>query len=224
MARILVIDDEKPITDLLVRALSRDGHVVTSDNDSVHAAARDLSRYDLILCDVMMPALDGLELVRRIRDRVDAPILFLTAKVDEESAIEGLGMGADDYIRKPFGVSELRAKVAAHLRREHREHRSALTFDGGRVRFDLGARELSVDDVPIALTPTEYGICEHLARHRGQVFSRDQLREAVLGWDSGAGEDTVSMHVSNARAKLRRVGADPIGTVWGVGYKWQAEV
>ena len=221
MARILAIDDERPITDLLVRALSRDGHAVTADNDPVHAAARDLSRYDLVLCDVMMPELDGFELVRRIRDRVDAPILFLTARVDEESAVEGLGMGADDYIRKPFGVAELRAKVSAHLRREHREHRSVLAFDNGRIRFDLGARELSVDGAPVALTPTEYGICEHLARHRGQVFSRDQLREAVLGWDSEAGEDTVSMHVSNARAKLRRVGVDPIATVWGVGYKWQ---
>ena len=222
MARILAIDDEKPITDLLVRALSRDGHAVTADNDPEHAAARDLSRYDLILCDVMMPALDGFELVRVVRDHVDAPILFLTAKVDEESAVEGLGMGADDYIRKPFGVAELRAKVSAHLRREHREHRSVLAFDGGRIRFDLGARELSVDSAPVALTPTEYGICEHLARHRGQVFSRDQLREAVLGWDSETGEDAVSMHVSNARAKLRRAGVDPIGTVWGVGYKWRA--
>lgn len=221
MARILAIDDEKLITDLLVRALSRDGHAVTADNDPVHAAARNLSRYDLILCDVMMPALDGLELVRRIRDRVDAPILFLTAKVDEESAVEGLGMGADDYIRKPFSVVELRAKVAAHLRREHRERRSALVFDGGRIRFDLGAREFSVNGASVALTPTEYGICEHLARHRGQVFSRDRLREAVLGWDSEASEDTVSMHVSNARAKLRRAGVDPIATVWGVGYKWQ---
>ena len=221
MARILAIDDERSITDLLVRALSRDGHAVTADNDPEHVAARDLSRYDLILCDAMMPALDGFELVRRIRDRVDAPIIFLTAKVDEESAVEGLGMGADDYIRKPFGVPELRAKVTAHLRRERRERRSTLAFDGGRIRFDLGARALSVDEAPVALTPTEYGICEHLARHGGQVFSRDQLREAVLGWDSGAGEDAVSMHVSNARAKLRRAGADPIGTVWGVGYKWQ---
>ena len=169
----------------------------------------------------MMPALDGFELVRRVRDRVDAPILFLTAKVDEESVVEGLGMGADDYIRKPFGVPELRAKVAAHLRREHREHKSVLAFDGGRIRFDLGARELSVDDAPVTLTPTEYGICEHLARHRGQVFSRDQLREAVLGWDSEAGEDTMSMHVSNARAKLHHAGVDAIATVWGVGYKWQ---
>lgn len=222
MARILAIDDEKPITDLLVRALSRDGHVVTADNDPMHAAARDLSRYDLILCDVMMPGLDGFELVRRVRNRVDVPMLFLTAKVDEESAVEGLGMGADDYIRKPFGVAELRAKVAAHLRRERREHTSVLAFESGRIRFDLGARELSVDDTPVALTPTEYGICEHLARHRGQVFSRDQLREAVLGWDSEVGEDAVSMHVSNARAKLRRTGADPIATVWGVGYKWAA--
>lgn len=221
MARILAIDDERAITDLLRRALSRDGHAVTVENDPTRALAYDFSRTDLVLCDVMMPVLDGFELVRRVRDRVDAPIVFLTAKTGEDDAVVGLGMGADDYIRKPFGTAELRAKVAAHLRREQREHTSSLAFAEGRIRLDLGARELLVDAHPVALTPTEYGICEHLARHRGQVFGRDQLRCAVLGVQSDASEDVVSAHVSNARAKLRRAGIDPIGTVWGVGYKWQ---
>lgn len=221
MARILVVDDEVAIGDLLRRTLERDGHTVQVENDPLQVPKLDFSRIDLMLCDVMMLGLDGFELVRRIRPQFDAPIVFLTAKVSEEDAVVGLGMGADDYIRKPFGTAELRAKVAAHLRREQREHTSFLAFEDGRIRLDLGAREVRVDGARVPLTPTEYGFVEHLARHRGQVFGRDQLREAVLGWDSAAGEETVSTHMSNARAKLRRAGVEPIATVWGIGYKWE---
>ena len=220
MARILAIDDEPAITDLLSRALARDGHSVTAVNDPADVAGIDLSRFDLVLCDVMMPGEDGFELVGRIRDLVDVPILFITAKVAEQDAVRGLALGADDYIRKPFGIAELRAKVAAHLRRERRERTHVLAF--GNARFDLGALELSVSGSTVPLTPTEYAICECLARCRGQVLSRGQIREQALGWASDAGDDAISMHVSNARSKLRRAGADPIETVRGAGYRWRA--
>ena len=220
MVRILAIDDERAITDLLSRALSRDGHAVDAANDPETVPVRDLSRYDLILCDVMMPGMDGFELMGRIRDRVDAPILFLTAKVAEEDAVRGLALGADDYIRKPFGVAELRAKVAAHLRREGRPRTHVLAL--GEVRVDLGSRELSAGGEPVPLTPTEYAICECLARNRGRVLTRGQIREQALGWASEAGDDAISMHVSNARAKLRRAGLDPIETARGTGYRWRA--
>ncbi len=151
---------------------------------------------------------------------MDAPILFLTAKVAEEDAVRGLSLGADDYLRKPFGIAELRAKVAAHLRREGRTRTHVLAL--GDVRFDLGARELSVSGAPVSLTPTEYAVCECLARHRGQVLSRAQIHDEALGWASDAGDDAISMHVSNARAKLRRAGVDLIETVRGMGYKWRA--
>ncbi len=219
MARILALDDDRAIVDTLVRVLGRDGHEVVGEVDPSKALDADLGRFDLIICDVMMPCLDGFEFVRRIRPRVDCPILFLTAKVAEEDAVVGLGVGADDYVRKPFAAAELRAKVAAHLRREQRGHTHALSF--GRVRIDLEARELSVDGDRVVLTPSEYEICEYLARRRGQVFSRSQIREAVLGWESSADETTISAHVSNARSKLRDRGVDPIETVWGMGYKWQ---
>lgn len=219
MARILAIDDERAICDLLVRALERDGHEVDATCDPTEVPARDLSRYDLILTDVMMPGLDGFELVREIRGRVDAPIVFLTARVSEDDAVVGLGLGADDYLRKPFGTAELRAKVTAHLRRDRREHHAALSF--GLVRLDLAARELAVSGTVVPLTPTEYAICEFLARRPGRVFSRAQILEKALGWGTEAGEDAVSVHVSNLRAKLRRSGAEPVQTVWGVGYKWQ---
>lgn len=220
MARILCIDDEEAILAVLARVLKRDGHQVTGVARPQDALELDLARYDLILTDVMMPGMDGFELVRRLRPAFDGPILFLTAKVAEEDAVTGLGLGADDYIRKPFGAAELRAKVAAHLRREQREHTHALSF--GPVRLNLTACELAVNGAPVALTPTEYEICAFLARHPGQVFSRAQIREAVLGWNAEVDDAAISMQVSRARKKIAAAGAEPIATVWGMGYKWQA--
>lgn len=219
MARILAVDDERAILDALARVLARGGHEVTSIEDSREVLTMDLARFDLVLCDVMMPDIDGFELVARIRPRFDGPILFLTAKVAEEDAVEGYGLGADDYIRKPFGAAELRAKVDAHMRRERRERTHALAF--GDVRIDLGAKEITVGGGSVPLTPTEYAVCELLAKQRGRVLSRAQIREAVLGWGSDADDDTISMHVSRARKKLGAAGVDPIGTVWGMGYKWR---
>lgn len=192
MARILAVDDERAILDALARVLGRDGHEVVKATDPTAVPGMDLSRFDLVLCDVMMPGLDGFELVRQIRPDFDGPIIFLTARVAEEDAVAGYGLGADDYVRKPFGAAELRAKVAAHLRRERRPRSHA-----------------------------EYAICEYLARHPGQVMSRAQIREAVLGWESDADDAAISMQVSRARRKLSEAGADPIATVWGMGYKWQ---
>lgn len=219
MARILAVDDERAILDALARVLGRDGHEVVRAPDPTAVPGMDLSRFDLVLCDVMMPGLDGFELVRQIRPDFDGPIVFLTARVADEDAVAAYGLGADDYVRKPFGAAELRAKVVAHLRRERRPRSHALSF--GEVRIDLGARGLAVGDKAVPLTPTEYAICEYLARHPGQVMSRAQIREAVLGWESDADDAAISMQVSRARRKLSEAGADPIATVWGMGYKWQ---
>ncbi|MEQ3362382.1 response regulator transcription factor [Raoultibacter massiliensis] len=219
MACILAIDDEQAILSALARVLKRDGHDVVCAVESARVPDMDLARFDLILCDVMMPELDGFDLVRRIRPCFDGPIIFLTAKVAEEDAVVGYGLGADDYVRKPFGAAELRAKVDAHLRREQRERTHTLLL--GSVRVNLGTKEIAVGDTPVPLTPTEYEICEVLARRRGQVLSREQIREAALGWDSDADAAAISMHVSRARKKLGHAGADPIATVWGMGYKWQ---
>ena len=185
MARILAVDDERAILDALARVLGRDGHEVVRAADPTAVPGMDLSRFDLVLCDVMMPGLDGFELVRQIRPDFDGPIVFLTARVAEEDAVAGYG----------------------------------LSF--GELRLDLGARELAVGGEAVPLTPTEYAICEHLARHPGQVMSRAQIREAVLGWGSDADDAAISMQVSRARRKLSEAGADPIATVWGMGYKWQ---
>lgn len=219
MARILAIDDEQAILDTLARILTRDGHRVTTAADPTSVPAMDLSHFDLMLCDVMMPGLDGFELVRQIRPRFDGPILFITAKVAEEDAVTGYGLGADDYVRKPFSAAELRAKISAHLRRERRERTHALDY--GTVRINLTACTVEVEGQPVALSPTEYEICELLARHPGQVFSRAQIRERLHGWDDGSDDAAISMNVSRARKKLAAAGADPIATVWGMGYRWQ---
>lgn len=150
MARILAVDDERAILDALARVLGRDGHEVVKAADPTAVPGMDLSRFDLVLCDVMMPGLDGFELVRQIRSDFDGPIVFLTARVAEEDAVAGYGLGADDYVRKPFGAAELRAKVAAHLRRERRPRSHALSF--GEVRIDLGARDLAVGGEVAATT------------------------------------------------------------------------
>lgn len=219
MTRILAIDDERAIVEALSRVLGRAGYEVSGVCDPAEVLKMDLGRFDLILCDVMMPGMDGIELVGRIRPLFDGPIVFLTAKVAEEDAVAGYSAGGDDCLRKPFGAAELRAKVDAHLRREARERTHVLAL--GEVRFDLGAKEVSVGERPAGLTPTEYEICELLARRRGQTLSREQIREAALGWSSDADDAAISMHVSRARKKLSAAGADPIETVWGMGYRWR---
>lgn len=218
MAKILAIDDEPAILSLLSAILKKDGHETIAVESADEAFRLNLSRFDLIVCDVMMPGTDGFAFVASIRDRVDCPIVFLTAKSEEHDVVEGLSVGADDYIRKPFGAAELRAKIDAHLRRERRERHATLSFDG--VRIDLAAKQLYVQDVPVKLTKFEYEICERLAKHPGQVFSKAQILEAVAGWDAQSDVSTVAVHVGNARAKLKNAGVSPIETVWGIGYKW----
>ena len=216
---ILIVDDERAIASMLADYFSMEGYRTVTATSGEEALDRASGEIDVVLLDVNMPGMDGFEVCPRLREHMACPIIFLTARVAEEDAVAGYGLGADDYVRKPFGAAELRAKVAAHLRRERRPRSHALSF--GEVRIDLGARGLAVGDEAVPLTPTEYAICEYLARHPGQVMSRAQIREAVLGWESDADDAAISMQVSRARRKLSEAGADPIATVWGMGYKWQ---
>ena len=220
MAKILVIDDEQPILELVKNGLQKDGHLVTAYPSAARVPIADLSRYDLILLDIMMPDLDGFAYCDKIRSFVDCPILFLTAKAMENDITFGLGLGADDYLTKPFRMAELRARINAHLRREQRERHTALTFD--RIKMDLSAKELRVDNTPVALTKSEYLICEFLARNKGQVFSKEQIYEAVFSLDGDSDPSTISTHIKNIRAKLGKADVWPIATVWGIGYKWDA--
>ena len=219
MAHILAVDDDADLRVLLKTALERDGHQVTALPGGAAVTAEHCRWADCILLDVMMPGEDGFATCRRVRDLADCPILFLTAKNEEADVLTGLGLGGDDYLTKPFRVAELRARVAAHLRREGRTPRTRLRRGG--LDFDLGERAVYAGETPVRLTRGEYAICAHLATHPGQTFTKEQLYEAVFGFD-GTGEDSaVTEHIKNIRAKLRAVGESPIETVWGVGYKWK---
>ena len=221
MAHILVVDDDGDLCALLKTALERDGHQVSACRDGRRVDEAACRWADCILLDVMMPGEDGFALCRRIRYLADCPILFLTAKTQEADVLTGLGVGGDDYLTKPFRIAELRARVAAHLRRQQRAPHSLLRRCG--LDFDLRQRAVLWQGQPLRLTKSEYAICEHLAMHPGQTFSKEQLYEAAFGFDGTADAAAVTEHIKNIRAKLRAAQADPIETVWGVGYKWKSE-
>lgn len=219
MANILAVDDEPGILTMIQKILTKDGHQVTCISNPERIDKAKLDSFDLILLDVMMPRIDGFTLCREIRGRVDCPILFLTAKTEESSLVCGLETGADDYISKPFGALELRARVSAHLRREQREHTVRLFFKN--AHFNLSAKQLIVDEKTVPLTKGEYEICEFLARNSGQVFSREQIYEKVFGFDGESNDATIATHIKNIRIKLENLGYTPIKTVWGIGYRWE---
>ena len=143
MAAILAVDDEQPILELIKNGLQKDGHMVAGYTSAEQVPLDKLNRYDLIILDIMMPGTDGFSFCEKIRDKVDCPILFLTAKTMENDITFGLGLGADDYLTKPFRIPELRARVNAHIRREQRERHSSLNFD--HIKIDLSAKTVQVD-------------------------------------------------------------------------------
>lgn len=218
MARILVVDDEPAMLQLIRRVLEKDQHFITLVSDGNTVLNMNFSQYELILLDIMMPELDGYELCRQIRSRVDCPIIFLTAKTQEADVVKGLGLGADDYITKPFGMFELRARVNAHLRRDIREKKNSFSISG--VVFQINAKEAEVNGQHVPLTKSEYEICEYLALHHGQTFTREQIYESVFGFDGESDNSVISTHIKNIRAKFTSFDIAPIETVWGVGYKW----
>ncbi len=213
MAKILVVDDDADMRNLVYTALTRDGHQVDREENSTQLSPACCRQYDLLLLDVMMPGEDGFSLCRRIRREVDCPILFLTAKTEETALVQGFGLGADDYIKKPFSLAELRARVNAHLRREMRQ--PIHTLHRGGVCFDLQAKTASVKDQPLSFTKGEYAICEYLALHAGQVFTKELLYEAVFGFDAEGNASAIAEHIKNIRAKLKIRDLNPIETVWG---------
>lgn len=218
MANILAIDDEQGILDLINTALSREGHYITVVNDPTNIKVEQYTKYDLIILDVMMPQMDGFQICKSIRDFVDCPILFLTAKTMEEDIIKGLSIGGDDYITKPFGVGELRSRVAAHIRRELREKHNSFVISG--LKFNISGKEVYMGKELIPFTKSEYEISEYLAMNHGQVFSKERIYEEIYGYEKESDSSTIVEHIKNIRAKYAKVGCAPIATVWGIGYKW----
>jgi DNA-binding response OmpR family regulator len=222
---ILVVEDEPLINQAVGDRLRAEGHQVVAAYDGPGAvAAFEEHRPDLVVLDVMLPGFDGLEVCRRIQQRHPVPVLMLTARDDESDILVGLGVGADDYLTKPFRMRELVARVSALLRRVERAKqlvaKSADAPQGvvevGRLRLDPGARRTWVEDTELHLTPTEFDLLVALAAAPGQVLTRERLLAEVWGWDGGAGATrTVDSHVKALRAKI---GAERVRTVHGVGY------
>ena len=220
MKKILTIDDEPEILSLIRRSLQNEYEVDTCLRPA-EELPKDLAVYDLIISDVMMPGEDGYALVDRIRSEVSCPIIFLSAKSLEGDVIYGLSLGADDYLRKPFSVAELRARIAAHLRRENRENTKVIKE--GDVWFFLDEKMIKVGGEPCKLTKSEYDIALFLARNHGQIFSKEQIYEQIYGYEKDGNDTAITEHVKNLRKKLMNLNADPIETVWGIGYRWKKE-
>ena len=222
--KLLIIDDEKGILWLLRDYFEIQGYQVLTAGAGEEAVKLALSQGpDLILLDISLPDIDGLEVCKRIREKVNCPILFLTAKVEEQDRINGFLMGGDDYILKPFSIEELGARVMAHLRRERRStgHRELEEEKEEQLFISYSQRQIQYHNKLVRLTKTEFDIVELLSMNPGQVFSREQIYERVRGID-GEGDNSIIMeHIRRIRNKLSAVSEkEYIETVWGVGYKW----
>ena len=225
MSTILVVDDEPRIAQIAGDYLRLAGYDVLIAGDGVRAleAVRG-RRPDLVILDLGLPGLDGLDVARTIRRESDLPIVMLTARVQEDDRLRGLEVGADDYVTKPFSPRELVARVKAVLRRSERRDRDAEVFRAGDLVFDVPRLEVRRGDEKIELTPTEFQLVATLARRPGRVFTRVQLLEAIGGSTAEAFERVVDSHVKNVRRKLEH---DPGGrryvqTVYGIGYRFPA--
>jgi len=220
MAKILAVDDDPKILKLLKNALELKGHEVDTVDSATKIRVEELIHYQLILLDIMMPNLDGISFCHQIRERVQCPILFLTAKTEEAAVARGLLSGGDDYIKKPFGVMELNARVEAHLRREVRKKQTKkVVIDS--VVLDLERHEITVAGSQVFLTKSQFKICEFLAINQGIVFSKEQIYEAIYPLESDTLISTITEHIRVIRRKFNELECQPIETVWGVGYKWK---
>ena len=221
--KILVVDDEQSITDLLEYNLQRNGYqvVVAHDGRQALRLAQD-EQPDLVILDLMLPGLDGLDICRELRRDSSVPIIMLTARDEEVDRVVGLELGADDYVTKPFSVRELMARVRAVLRRVTSGESTATDVHRvGPLEVDTLSREARLGTIPLHLTQLEFDLLETLARHAGQALSRQQLLDQVWSYDYYGGDRAVDSAVKRLRTRLREAGGDPsiISTVRGVGYR-----
>lgn len=224
--RILLVDDEQSIQTLLSYPLRKDGYHVTSAQDGREALQRfEEARFDLVILDLMLPKLDGVEVCRELRSRSQVPIIMLTAKGSETDKVAGLEVGADDYITKPFSMREFRSRVKAALRRSRMggEPDGEETIDHGELKIDFGRRMVTLHEEEVKVTYVEFEILGALARSPGRVLSRETLLEHVWGDSEYRDPRTVDVHIRHLREKLESDPKDPefLFTVRGVGYRFR---
>ncbi len=220
-SKILIADDEEDIVLMLSRFFQSKGYQVLTATNGAQALKQVEHKPDIILLDINMPGMDGLEVCRRIRNYVSCPILFLTARIEDADKVKGFSVGGDDYIVKPFSLAELEARVHAHLRRENRHTLGTqLKFDG-ELTIDYSQRCLFCNDENIQLAKKEFDIVELLSQNPGQVFDKERIYERVWGYDSEGDSSVVAEHIRRIRTKIAaHTDKAYIETVWGCGYKW----
>jgi two-component system, OmpR family, response regulator ResD len=221
---ILVVDDEPTITDVVSRYLERAGYSTRIAGDGADALRiAGESRPDLVVLDLMLPGMDGLEVMRRLREHERVSVILLTAKGEHTDRIIGLRLGADDYVVKPFSPAELVARVDAVLRRVDNSPQPEEPIAFEDIQLDPVARRVTVRGEEAQLTVREYDLLLHFVRHPGQVFSRDQLMDSVWQYSFYTDTSTVTVHVRRLRAKIEADASNPrwLQTVWGVGYRFQ---
>ncbi|MCR2043371.1 response regulator transcription factor [Anaerosalibacter massiliensis] len=221
--KILVVDDEMEIINLLVRYLEKIGYEVISAMNGSQAIKQISKAPDLILLDVNLPDIDGFSICESIRNIVNCPILFLTARIEDEDKIKGFGVGGDDYILKPFSLKELGARVAAHIRRAHRAPvNPSIVYDDG-LSIDYGGKKISFRGKDLCFTEYEYKITELLSLHSGQIFDKERIYELIWGYESEGNSKVVVEHIRKIRFKIENVGGkEHIETIWGMGYRWKS--
>lgn len=229
MARILIIEDETAIAELERDYLELSGYEVTIAEDGLKGKRAALEEdYNLVILDLMLPGSDGFEICKAIREAKDIPILMVSAKKDEVDKIRGLGLGADDYMTKPFSPSELVARVKAHLQRYERLVGSGIrenkVVETRGLRIDKTARRVFVNGEEKAFTTKEFDLLTYLAENPNRVFTKDELFRAIWDMDSVGDIATVTVHIKKVREKIETDTANPqyIETIWGVGYRFKA--
>lgn len=238
MTNILIVDDEIEIREMLKNIFTLEGYMVyTAQNgkealEKVSAFGKRTQlqsweeenaseQIDVILLDVNMPELDGYELCKRIREYVRCPILFLSARVEEEDKVKGFRVGGDDYIEKPFSIIELKERVAAHLRRQQRMNIEEKIAFAGIFTISYSGRQVLYGKEIVPFTKTEYEIVELLSQKKNQVFTKEMIYEHLWGFDKDGESSIITEHIRRIRLKLKKyTDKDIIETVWGVGYRW----
>ncbi len=219
--KILLADDDRELLKMLHSYFSFKNYTIVTAENGREALKKINTKPDIILLDVNMPGLDGIEVCKLIRDHVSCPILFLTAKVEEQDRVVGLLSGGDDYILKPFSLKELEARIVAHLKREERSHQKTEQRFLGELSIDYARKQVQVIGQTLELTKLEYEIMEFLSMNPGIVFGRERIYEKVCGYGAEGDSRVVTELIRRIRNKIKeKTDTEYIETVWGMGYKW----
>lgn len=219
--KILIVDDDVDLLKMLQNYFELKGYIVILAKNGAEALEKVTVQPDIILLDINMPQIDGIEVCRRIRDKVPCPIIFLTAKVEEHDRVNGLLSGGDDYILKPFSLKELDARMVAHLKREERIHLKTQQRFFGDLVIDYTRKNVQVKGQTIDFTKLEYEIVEFLSMNPEIVFDKERIYEKINGYEAEGDSRVVTELIRRIRKKIKMCTEhEPIETVWGMGYKW----